>query len=101
MDKDNVICLKNRDFSRDAISELVRNGARRLLAQALKQEVEEFVSQYDGQFAKNGHRAVVRSGYQRARDIQTGRLPRPSVGVGVGADEVLKLKSKQIVLFMF
>ena len=75
MSNDNVICLKDRVFSRDAISELMRNGARQLLAQALQQEVEEFLSQYDGQFAENGHRAVVRSGYQRERDIQTGIGP--------------------------
>ena len=75
MDKDNVICIRNGDFSRAAISELVCDGARRILAQALKHEVEEFLSQYDGQFAENGHRAVVRSGYQRERDIQTGIGP--------------------------
>lgn len=75
MDKNNVICLKSRDVCRDAISELARDGARQILAQALKCEVEEFLSQYDGQFAENGHRAVVRSGYQRERDIQTGIGP--------------------------
>lgn len=75
MDKDNVICLNNREFSRDALSELMRDGARQLLAQALKQEVEEFLNQYDGQLADNGHRAVVRSGYQRERSIQTGIGP--------------------------
>ena len=71
MSNDNVICLKDRNFSRDAIRELIRNGARQLLAQALKHEVEEILSQYVGQFAENGHQTVVRSGYQCEQDIQT------------------------------
>ncbi len=75
MSNDNVIGFESRDISPDVVTELVRTGARRILAQALQLEVEEFLAQYDGQYAGNGLRAVVRSGSQPERDIQTGIGP--------------------------
>ena len=75
MSNDNVIGFESRDISPDVVTELVRTGARRILAQALQLEVEEFLAQYDGQYAGNGLRAVVRSGSQPVRDIQTGIGP--------------------------
>ncbi len=70
-----ILQLENTDISPDVVTELVRTGARRILAQALQLEVEEFLAQYDGQYAGNGLRAVVRSGSQPERDIQTGIGP--------------------------
>ena len=75
MSNDNVIEIESRDICHDAVTELVRSGARRILAQALKFEVEEFLAQYEGQYAESGLRAVVRSGSQPERDIQTGIGP--------------------------
>ncbi len=75
MDKDNLIEFESRDISPDVVTELVRTGARRILAQDLKLEVEGFLAQYEGQYAGNGLRAVVRSGWQTERDIQTGTGP--------------------------
>ena len=47
MTKDNVIDLKKPEsLINDPITEILRNGARRLLARALETEVEVFMSQY-------------------------------------------------------
>jgi putative transposase len=44
MSKDNVIALKKPDtFVDDPISEILRQGARSLLAQALETEIESFL----------------------------------------------------------
>lgn len=75
MSNDNVIDYESRDICHDVLTEMVRSGARQILAQALQLEVEEFLAQYEGQFAENGLRAVVRSGCQPERDIQTGIGP--------------------------
>ena len=75
MDKDNVICFESRQICRDAITELVREGAKQIIAQAVQLELEQFLSEHAGRYADNGLRAVVRSGYQRERSIQTGVGP--------------------------
>ena len=75
MSNDNVIAYESRDISPDVVTELARTGARQILAQALQLEVEGFLAQYEGQYAENGLRAVVRSGCQPERDIQTGIGP--------------------------
>ena len=72
MDKDNVISFYNRELFADPLTDLIRTGARQLIAQAVEAEVNELMAQYDGQHTESGHRAVVRSGYQRQRQIQTG-----------------------------
>ena len=72
MDKDNVISFENREFFEDPLTDLIRNGARQLIAQAVEAEVNELMAKYDGQHTESGHRSVVRSGYQRQRQIQTG-----------------------------
>ena len=72
MDKNNVISLENREHFEDPLTDLIRNGARQLIALAVEAEVNELMVKYDGQHTKTGHRAVVRSGYHRQRQIQTG-----------------------------
>ena len=72
MDKDNVISFENRELFEDPLTDLIRNGARQLIALAVETEVNELMAKYDDQHTKSGHRAVVRSGYQPQRQIQTG-----------------------------
>ena len=43
-----------------------------MIAVAVEAEVNELMAKYDGQHTETGHRAVVRSGYQQQRQIQTG-----------------------------
>ena len=75
MDNNNVISIESRDFPIDSLTELLRSSATRILAHAVQIEVEGFLSHYDGQLTEDGRKAVVRSGYQRRRDIQTGVGP--------------------------
>ena len=75
MDKNNVISLPNRDDFQDALTELIRDGARQILACAFNAEVSEFLDRFKDQTTEQGHRAVVRSGYQPERDILTGVGP--------------------------
>lgn len=61
--------------TRDVLTELMRAGARKLIAQALEVEVTELVATYAQQQDAEGHAVVVRNGHHPARDIQTGIGP--------------------------
>ena len=69
MNESNVVELKAP--VEDALGELLKEGARQLLAQAIEAEVAELLIQYADQTV-NGKRAVVRNGYLPERSIQTG-----------------------------
>ena len=73
MKKDNLIGLKNPEpFVDDPISEILRNGARELLAEALEVEIKGFLSQYSDLKDDQGRMRVTRNGYLPEREIQTG-----------------------------
>ena len=57
--------------SRDALTEILREGARRLLAEAVEAEVEAYVTEHAGRRDPRGHRLVVRNGHMPPRTIQT------------------------------
>jgi hypothetical protein len=64
MTQDNVIELKKPEpFIDDPISDILRNGARKLLAQALEAEIESFLSQYADFKDHQGRKRVTRNGY--------------------------------------
>ena len=69
MNESNVVELKAP--AEDALGELLKEGARQLLAQAIEAEVAELLIQYADQTV-NGKRAVVRNGCLPERSIQTG-----------------------------
>jgi hypothetical protein len=48
---------------RSLLDEIVRDGARQMLAAALKAEVAAYVEQFADQLDENGRRLVVRSGW--------------------------------------
>jgi len=78
MSKDNVIDLKKPEsFVDDPITDILRQGARKLLAQALETEVEIFINNYKELTDGSGHQRVVRNGYLPKRNIQTGIGPVP------------------------
>lgn len=54
------------------IDDILRQGARRALAAAVKQEVEEYIQRHADQVDAASHRLVVRNGHHPARKIQTG-----------------------------
>jgi transposase-like protein len=56
---------------RSLLDEIVRDGARQMLATALAAEVAAYVEQFADQLDKNGRRLVVRNGYHQPRDVLT------------------------------
>jgi len=78
MPKDNVIELKKPEsFIDDPITDILRSGARKLLAQALETEIDIFLSQYSDLKNVQGRRRITRNGYLPEREIQTGIGPVP------------------------
>lgn len=61
--------------SRDTLTELLRTGARQLLAHALEAERAELLAQYADQQDEQGRAMVVGSGHHPEREIQTGLGP--------------------------
>ncbi len=73
MTQDNVIDLKKPEsVINDPITTVLRNGARRLLAQALEAEIEVFINQYTDLKDEQGRRRIVRNGFMPDRKIQSG-----------------------------
>jgi putative transposase len=64
--------------SRDALTEILRAGAQRLLTQAIEDEVAEWVESRSHLTNEAGHRQVVRNG----------RLPKRTILTGLGPVEV-------------
>jgi transposase-like protein len=53
------------------IDEMVREGARRMLAEALRAEVEGYIAAFSAGRDENGRRLVVRNGYHEPREVLT------------------------------
>lgn len=64
--------------SRDVLSDILRDGAQRLLSQAVEAEVAEWIASHAHLTDQAGHRQVVRNG----------RLPQRTITTGVGPIEV-------------
>jgi len=75
MKQDNLRAFPAQETSapfNDALSELVRQGARQIIAQAVEAELHEFLDQYQELKDEQGRQAVVRNGYLPQRTIVTG-----------------------------
>jgi putative transposase len=59
-------------ISGSLLDEIVRDGARVMLAAALQAEVAAYVESQADQLDENGHRLVVRNGYHAEREVTTG-----------------------------
>ncbi len=72
MNDDNIFQLKQpEENATDALTELLKNGAKELISQAVNAELEELLSRYaDNKIG--GKQAVIRNGYLPKRTIQTG-----------------------------
>jgi transposase-like protein len=53
------------------IDELVREGARRMLAEALQAEVDAYIARHAGERDEHGRRLVVRNGTHQPREVLT------------------------------
>src|SRR3954453_586964 len=54
---------------RSLLDEIVRDGARQMLAAALRAEVAAYIEAHVGEVDERGRRLVVRNGYHEAREI--------------------------------
>ncbi|MFN7905482.1 MAG: IS256 family transposase [Pseudobdellovibrionaceae bacterium] len=55
-----------------SLDEIARQGARRLLIEALNLEVEEYINQNSGELDEDGNRLVVRNGLGKKRTVTLG-----------------------------
>ena len=75
MHNDTGVEWKNPGVSgevRDALTDVLRQGAHQLLTQAIETEVAEFLARYRETRDEGGRRRIVRNGYLPPRLIQTG-----------------------------
>ena len=76
MNKNTVTELKKPEtFVDDPITDILRSGARQLLAEALEAEIESFLAMYADLKDDRGCRRITRNGYLPGREIQTGVGP--------------------------
>jgi transposase-like protein len=76
MPKDNVVDLKKPEpFVDDPITDVLRTGAKKLLAEALEAEIDSFLCQYRELRDDQGRKRVVRNGHLPERSVQTGIGP--------------------------
>jgi transposase-like protein len=73
--EDNLVEYRNPGIAlpvADALTEVLRSGARELLQQAVEAEVAEFVARHRELKDAQARQRIVRNGYQPERTIQTG-----------------------------
>ena len=75
MSKDNIIKLIQPRKVEDQLTEILRNGARSLLAQAVEAEVTDFLGKHADLKTADGHQRVVRHGHLPEREVMTGLGP--------------------------
>ena len=75
MSNTTVIPLRQPATIDDPLTEVLRVGARELLAKAVEAEVEEFLAAHAGLRTADGHQRVVRHGHGPERQVQTGIGP--------------------------
>src|SRR5258708_518911 len=84
MTENRVVALRQKEAIDDPLTEILRTGARRLIAQAVEAEFETFLASTAELVLPDGRRRVVRHGHDPVRAIQT----------GIGPVEVQKPKAR-------
>ena len=74
MREDTTIPFRSPAY-RDELSDLVREGAQRIIRQAVEAELEAFLEEHEAEHDAQGRRAVVRNGYLPSREVLTGVGP--------------------------
>ena len=72
MSNDTIVGFRKPGEFEDGLTEMLRAGARRLIAEAVEAELAEFLTGLQERKDGRGRRAVVRNGYLPEREIQTG-----------------------------
>lgn len=72
MDKDTIVGFRKLgEAQADPLIELLRSGARQLIAEVVEAEPQAFLADYQSYKDSRGRRLVVRNGYQPERELQT------------------------------
>ena len=94
MTETNVFELTQPGTFSDPLTEVLRNGARTLLGQAVEAEVAAWLSTHTDKLTDDGRRRLVRHGHLPEREIMTGigavavRCPRVRDRVGEGGEHI-------------
>ena len=94
MTETNVFQLSQPGTFTDPLTEVLRNGARALLAQAVEAEVSSLLSCHADKLTDDGRRRLVRHGHLPEREIMTGigpvavRCPRVRDRGGEGCERI-------------
>ena len=71
-DDTTILPFRQSETITDPLTELARQGARRMLAEALKAEADAFVASFADERLDDGRQRVVRHGFGPERQSQTG-----------------------------
>jgi transposase-like protein len=98
-----IVALRQPGAVDDPLTEIAREGARRMLASALEAEVEAFLSRHADERLPDGRQRVVRHGHGPERAIQTGigalEVRRPKVrDRAAGADTTDRVRFTSAIL---
>ena len=94
MTETNVFQLSQPGTFADPLTEVLRNGARALLAQAIEAEVAALLASHTEKRTEDGRQRLVRHGHLPEREIMTGigpvavRCPRVRDRLGEGAERI-------------
>lgn len=98
----NVVRLRQPDDVDDPLTEVLRAGARRLLAQAVELEVEAFLADREDLKLPDGRSRLVRHGHGSEREVQTGigavAVARPKVRDRGGAEAGERIRFTSAIL---
>ena len=75
MNQNNVIEFKKPGTEpRDLLTDLLRDGAKKLIQEAVEAELESFLADFREKRLPNGHQAIVRNGHLPEREHQPGTM---------------------------
>lgn len=101
MKKTNVLAMeKPSPYVEDSLTEVLRQGAREMLARAVEDEVSVFLEGHEGIRDERGRQMIVRNGHLPEREIQTGigsvsvRAPRVRDQRMLPKEEKIRFTSK-------
>ena len=86
MNESNLIEFASRESNADPLTELLRQGARQLIQQAVEAELATFLTGFKQRKLSDGRTAIVRNGYQPERQIQ--------IGIGAISVQIPKVRAK-------
>ena len=103
MPNDNVVKLIQPGSFEDQLTEVLRNGARALITQAVEAEVAEFLGKHADLKTEAGRSRVVRHGHLPEREVMTGIGPVPVRQPRVrdreaGADDPARIRFSPTIL---